>query len=106
MAQDVITKVVRIETNYADAVKGIEEYTRALEEVKEAEQDVKDQFEKGEITVEQRNKSLIALKETEKEYKRGIRELSKEIQNNIKQESEKEGSLRSLRAALSNVTKE
>ena len=66
MAQDVITKVVRIETNYADAVKGIEEYTRALEEVKEAEQDVKDQFEKGEITVEQRNKSLIALKETEK----------------------------------------
>lgn len=106
MAQDTITKVVRIETNYADAVKGIEEYTRALEDVKEAEQDVKEQFERGEITVEQRNKSLIALKETEKEYKRGIRELSKEIQNNIKQESEKEGSLRSLRAALSNVTKE
>lgn len=106
MAQDTITKVVHIETNYADAVRGIEEYEKALLDVKEAEQDVQKQFEDGEITLEQRNRSLIALRETEKEYKRGIRELSKEIQNNIKQENEQEGSLRSLRAALSNATKE
>ena len=106
MAQVTITKVVHIETNYADAVRGIEEYEKALLDVKEAEQDVQKQFEDGEITLEQRNRSLIALRETEKEYKRGIRELSKEIQNNIKQENEQEGSLRSLRAALSNATKE
>lgn len=106
MAQDTITKVVHIETNYADAVRGIEEYEKALLDVKEAEQDVQKQFEDGEITLEQRNRSLIALRETEKEYKRGIRELSKEIQNNIKQENEQEGSLRSLRAQLSNLTKE
>ncbi|MBR0281255.1 MAG: hypothetical protein IJQ81_06650 [Oscillibacter sp.] len=106
MPQDTITKVVHIETSYSDAVRGIEEYTRALEDVKEAERDAQEQYEKGEITLEQRNRTLIALKETEKEYKRGIRELSKEIQNNIKQENEQEGSLRSLRAQLSNATKE
>lgn len=106
MAQDTITKVVHIETSYADAVKGIEEYTAALEDVKEAEKDVQDQFEKGEISREEYRRTTIALKETEKEYKREIRELSKEIQNNIKQENEQEGSLRSLRAALSNATKE
>ena len=39
MAQDTITKVIHIETNYADAVRGIEEYTAALEDVKQAEQD-------------------------------------------------------------------
>ena len=106
MAQDTITKVVHIETSYADAVKGIEEYTAALEDVKDAEKDVQDQFEKGEISREEYRRTTIALKETEKEYKREIRELSKEIQNNIKQENEQEGSLRSLRAALSNATKE
>lgn len=106
MPQDTITKVVHIETNYSDAVRGIEEYQRALEDCKQAEQDVNEQYEKGEITLEQRNRSLIALTETEKEYKRGIRELSKEIQNNIKAEEENEGSLRSLRAELSNLTKE
>lgn len=106
MAQDTITKVIHIETNYADAVRGIEEYTAALEDVKQAEQDAREQLEKNEITTEEYNRTLIALKETEKEYKRGIRELSKEIQNNIKQENEQEGSLRSLRAALSNATKE
>ena len=106
MAQDTITKVVHIETSYADAVRGIEEYTAALEDVKQAERDVREQHEKGEITLEEKNRSLIALKETEKEYKRGIRELSKEIQNNIKQENEQEGSLRSLRAQLSNLTKD
>lgn len=106
MAQDTITKVVHIETNYADAVRGIEEYQRALEDCKQAEQDAQEQYEKGEITLEQRNRTLIALTETEKEYKRGIRELSKEIQNNIKTEEENEGSLRSLRAELSNLTKE
>ena len=88
MAQDTITKVVHIETNYADAVRGIEEYEKALLDVKEAEQDVQKQFEDGEITLEQRNRSLIALRETEKEYKRGIRELSKEIQNETSQQKE------------------
>ena len=106
MPQDTITKVVHIETNYSDAVRGIEEYQRALADCKQAEQDTQEQYEKGEITLEQRNRTLIALTETEKEYKRGIRELSKEIQNNIKAEEENEGSLRSLRAELSNLTKE
>ena len=41
-----------------------------------------------------------------KTHKSSIRELSKEVQNNIKVEREQEGSLRSLRAALSNATKE
>ena len=41
-----------------------------------------------------------------KTYSRQVQELSKEVQNNIKMDTEKKGSLRALRAELSNVTKQ
>lgn len=61
--------------------------------------------ESGKSTDEQR-KQLAAIKATQDEYKSAIRDLNKEVQNNIKHEKEQDGSLRSLRAQLSNATKD
>lgn len=47
-----------------------------------------------------------AINATIKEYQYNVRALQKEIQNNVRTENEQEGSLKQLRAQLSNATKQ
>jgi len=98
-------QILNIKVRYDDAINGIVKYKQAIEELQKTERVLQQDYKNGKITQEEYAKTTTAIAEQTKEYKGHIRELSKEIQNNIKTEKENEGSLRQLRAELSNVTK-
>lgn len=98
-------KILSIKVKYEDAIQGILRYKEKIEELSKAQEKLKSDFKDGKITYDEYATTVTAIGEQTKDYKGTIRELSKEVQNNIKTEKEQEGSLRSLRAELSNATK-
>lgn len=98
-------RILDIKVRYEDAVNGIASYQKKIDELSKAEEKLKKQYKDGQVTRDEYRKQTAAIREVTKEYKDDIRVLSKEIQNNLKTEKEQEGSLKSLRAQLSNVTK-
>jgi hypothetical protein len=103
---DVTTKVLEVIVDNNRAVSAIAEYNRLIDEQKDKQKQLAEQYKKGEITQSDYQKALVQSREEVKAYTRSTQELSKEIQNNIKDAEEQDGSLRSLRAQLSNLTKE
>lgn len=99
-------QILNIKVKYEDAIYGIVRYREKLEELSRAQEKLKGDFKDGKVTYDEYVTTLAAMDEQAKTHKGTIRELSKEVQNNIKTEREQDGSLRSLRAALSNATKE
>lgn len=57
------------------------------------------------ITTNEMKVQTEAINATIKEYQYNVRALQKEIQNNVREEQQQEGSLKQLRAQLSNATK-
>ena len=105
MAEGTTTKVLRIEVDSSQAVLAMAEYSALIEETKKREDALKKAIkeqgdESGQLAVE-----LAKLKSERTAYTRALAESSKEVQNNIKQQQGAEGSLKSLRAQLSNLTK-
>lgn len=98
-------QILNIKVNYEDAIYGILRYKEKLEELKKAQEELKQKYENGKVTYDEYATSMVSIEEQTKSHKTTIRELSKEVQNNIKVEREQEGSLKSLRAELSNATK-
>lgn len=98
-------QILNIKVNYEDAIYGIIRYKEKLEELKKAQEELKQKYEDGKVTYDEYATSMVSIEEQSKSHKATIRELSKEVQNNIKVEKEQEGSLKSLRAELSNATK-
>lgn len=98
-------QILNIKVNYEDAIYGIIRYKEKLDELKKAQEELKQKYEDGKVTYDEYATSMVSIEEQSKSHKATIRELSKEVQNNIKVEREQEGSLRSLRAELSNATK-
>lgn len=98
-------QILNIKVNYEDAIYGIIRYKEKLDELKKAQEELKQKYEDGKVTYDEYATSMVSIEEQTKSHKATIRELSKEVQNNIKVEKEQEGSLKSLRAELSNATK-
>lgn len=98
--------ILNIRVNYDDAISGIAKYKAKVAELKEAQQRLQRDLRDGRITHDEYATSLVAVNEQSKAYQTTIRELSREVQNNIKTEREQNGSLRALRAELANATKE
>ena len=98
-------QILNIKVNYEDAIYGIIRYKEKLDELKKAQEELKQKYEDGKVTYDEYATSMVSIEEQTKSHKTTIRELSKEVQNNIKVEKEQEGSLKSLRAELSNATK-
>lgn len=99
-------QILGIKVKYEDAIYGIMQYKEKLADLSAAQKQLKKDFEDGKIGGNEFAATIAAMDEQAKAHKATIRELSKEVQNNIKTEKEQEGSLRSLRAELSNATKE
>jgi hypothetical protein len=99
-------QILSIKVRYEDAIYGIVRYKEKLAELSKAQEQLKADFKEGKVGYDEYATSLVAISEQTKTHKATIRELSKEVQNNIKTEREQEGSLRALRAELSNATKE
>lgn len=99
-------KVLDIKVNYNEAIKAIAEYQTKIDAARDAEKNLKKQLKDGEISRQQYNEEMAASKAYIADCNDSIRIITKTMQNQIKQEKEQEGSLRSLRAELSNLTSE
>lgn len=106
MADNTQTKILEVVVDNNKAVTAISEYNRLIDEQRQKQKDLADQFKAGKISQADYYKAMSNSKEVTKAYSRQVQELSKEVQNNIKMDTEKAGSLRALRAELSNVTKQ
>lgn len=106
MADNTTTKVLEVVVDNNKAVTAISEYNRLIDEQKAKQMALAKAYQEGKISQADYYKAVAQSKEVTKTYSRQVQELSKEIQNNIKMDTEKQGSLRALRAELSNVTKQ
>lgn len=106
MADNTTTKVLEVVVDNNKAVSAISEYNRLIDEQKAKQMQLAKAYQEGKISQADYYKAMAQSKEVTKTYSRQVQELSKEIQNNIKMDTEKQGSLRALRAELSNVTKQ
>ena len=105
-AQDTQTKVLEVLVDNNKAISAIAEFNQLIDEQKDKQKALNEAFKAGEISQTDYLREMAKSKEETKTYSRSVQELSKEIQNNVKQSQEQDGSLRGLRAALSNATKE
>ena len=105
MADSKTTKILEITVDNSKALPAIAEYNRLIAEQQKGQEALKKAFQEGTVGEVEYYRAMANSKEIIKVYNREVRELSKEVQNNIKVDREKGGSLRSLRAELSNVTK-
>ena len=97
------TSILNLVVNYDTAIDGIYKYTQSVDELKTKLKELEKQ--KGEKTPEY-YKELERTKSALTQQSETLRVLRKEMQNNIRQEREKMGSLKAMRAALSNLTKQ
>lgn len=100
------TRILNIRVEYGDAIRGISDYKKELEALKEREKELQKALNEKRISQEEYDAELAISKAKTAEAKDGIRVLEKEIRNNIKAENAMEGSLKQLRAQLSNATKQ
>lgn len=99
-------KILDIKVNYSEAIKAIAEYQAKIDAARNAEKQLKKQLSEGKISRQQYNEAMASTKAVIADYNDSIRIINKTVQNQLKQEKEQEGSLRSLRAQLSNLTAE
>jgi hypothetical protein len=99
-------KILDIKVNYSEAIKAIAEYQAKIDAARNAEKQLKKQLSEGKISRQQYNEAMASTKAVIADYNDSIRIINKTVQNQLKQEKEQEGSLRSLRAQLSNLTTE
>lgn len=105
MANTEEERILDIKVRYDDAIKAIANYKEKIDSLKSAEKQLAQQVRDGKITMGEYNKSVAANDAVMTQYKENMRVLKKELQNNIRQEQAMEGSLKQLRAELSNATK-
>ena len=98
------TKIVDIQLNYSEAVKGLAHYEVKMREAKQAQEELRKAMERGELTQEEYDKEVVATRTEITQLKNEQRLLQKELQNQVKAENEAAGSLNELRAQLSNLT--
>lgn len=103
---DKVEKILDIKVNYSDAIKAIANYQAKIDAARNAEKQLKKQLSEGKISRQQYNEAMASTKAVIADYNDSIRIINKTVQNQLKQEKEQEGSLRSLRAQLSNLTAE
>lgn len=105
MATNEEEHILNIKVSYDKAVEGIRAYRAEIEALKQREKALSEEFENGKVTRQEYDKEVEIGKVAQKNYRDEIRTLQKEIQNNIRQQQQQEGSLKQLRAELSNATK-
>lgn len=102
--QDTKVKIVDIQIRYKEAVDAMAQYRTAIDEAKNRLKELKKELKDGKITQQEYNKQSESSKVFIKQQTEAINTLSKQVSNQIKTQNEQEGSLRQLRAELSNAT--
>lgn len=105
MATNEEEHILNIKVSYDKAVEGIRAYRAEIEALKQREKALSEELENGTVTRQEYDNAVEIGKVAQKNYRDEIRTLQKEIQNNIRQQQQQEGSLKQLRAELGNATK-
>ena len=106
MAENVKETVLSIRVDSAQAVQQLADYSALIAQCREREKELQKSIKEGNDVSGEQAKELLAVVEARKQYTRQTQIASKEVQNNIAQSKAQEGSLKSLRAQLSNLTKQ
>ena len=104
--QTATEKILEIKVKYDDAISAIAKYQTEIDKLKEHEKELKKERDAGRMSQEKYNAEMAKSKADRQQYAEAIRVVSKEVQNERRQQTELEGSMRSLRAELSNLTAE
>lgn len=104
MAQDAIDKIINIQFNYGELVQGWQKATREIEINKKNLAELKQEYKNGEMSASEYNRALLEITSTTKALTAEKKAYEKEIQSNIKIESQEMGSLNQLRASLQKMT--
>ena len=105
MVSEDVQQILDIKVKYEDAIYGIIRYKEKIDQLKQSIKDLQQQEKDNTISTNEMKVQTEAINATIKEYQYNVRTLRKEIQNNVRTENEQEGSLKQLRAQLSNATK-
>jgi len=98
--KEAVEKILSIRVDYNTAIKSIAEYQKKIDGLKEREKQLNLEFKAGKVSRTEYHRELAAIREATKEYQTEVRNLSKEIQDNIKFEKSQVDSVDALRAAL------
>lgn len=104
MAQETIDKIINIQFNYAELVQGWQKATREIEINKKNLAELKQEYKNGQMSASEYNRALLEITSTTKALTAEKKTYEKEIQSNIKIESQEVGSLNQLRASLQKMT--
>lgn len=107
-----VTKIVSIQIDSEKAIDTLKQLNDILADVKKQEQQLTNEINNNAKThkysqqeIERKKKELQALNQAEKDYKAMVNEVSKVVQKELQADRAKMGSLKQLRAQLSNLTK-
>lgn len=103
-SNDTKVKIIDIQVKYRDAVDAMGKYRSSIEEAQTALKQLKKDLKDGKISQEEYNRQSEASRAFVKQQNDAINTLSRQVQNQIKVTKESEGSLKQLRAELSNAT--
>lgn len=103
-SQDTKVKIIDIQVKYQDAVDAMGKYRASIEEAQASLKQLKKDLKDGKISQEEYNRQSEASRAFIKQQNDAINTLSRQVQNQIKVTKENEGSLKQLRAELSNAT--
>lgn len=103
-SQDTKVKIVDIQVKYQEAVDAMAKYRAAIDEARAQMKALKKDLMDGKITQAEYDKQSEASRVFMKQQGDAINTLSRQVQNQIKVQKENEGSLKQLRAELSNAT--
>lgn len=100
------SSIINIKLEYNDALNKIAALKGEMDALRAAEEKYREELKNGEITREEYNKLMADSKSQTNVLSESIRTLTRYTSNQIKQEKQQQGSLRQLRAELSNLTSE
>ena len=96
-------EIIDIQVKYKDAVVGIANIKKEIEELEKKNKNLKYAFDTA--FGDEARRQVAANELAIRQYKEEMRALQKETQNEIRQQEQKTGSLKAMRAELSNLVK-
>lgn len=106
MANETEQIILDISVKYEDAIARIAEFSKAKKALEEENKALAKQMKEDNSLVDENTKKIVQNKLVMAEQSRAINTVTKELQNNVRQQQALEGSVDSLRLRLSAMTKE
>ena len=104
MANNEQTTVLNIKVNYSEGIKSIVNYKKQIEELAKKQKELTEAHKAGDLADEAYAEEIVKTKAQMAALKDESRILENQLKNQVKAQQSQEGSLKQLRAALSDAT--